>query len=152
MTPSYLAGIMDGEGAIMLPRTGKYKLQGMYTSFCLKIQIANTNLELLSSICSAYGGMIRKQPNPKNKNWKQGYMVTWFGKDAKRILDIVYPELIVKRKVADLAYKYLSFIKENPPSCGDGVKPRGRGRSFEQVVELNKIAADVKCTNKRGVA
>lgn len=152
MTPSYFAGIMDGEGAIMLVRTGQQKIEGMYTSFCLKIQIGNTNLELLSAICSSYGGMIRKRPAfPKNKNWKQAYVITWFGPDAMRILNIVNPELIVKRKVADLAYKYISF-RENTPLLSHGYKLKGRGRSLAQIIELNKIAADVKLVNHRGVA
>lgn len=144
MNHSYLAGIIDGEGSIMLPRTGQRKNGGMYTSFTLKMSIANTDLGLLSAICSSYGGMIRQKPTPPG-NFKTSYALVWFGEDARRVLDLVYPDLIVKRRVADLAYKYFSAKDASPLR-------RFIGRPIEEVVVLNGIADEIKTVNRRGAA
>ena len=50
MHPAYLAGIIDGEGSIMMVRTGNAMMGDLYTSWTARVQIANTDLNLLNAI------------------------------------------------------------------------------------------------------
>ena len=138
--PAYLAGIIDGEGSIMLPRTGNSKLDDMPTSFTVKVSISNTNIDLLARIQQDFGGVIEKCVNGRS-NCKDGYRLRWFGKEAARVIAAARPYLIVKAEQADLAASVFNVQKTEGR----------RQRTLEQVVFFNETAKKIKALNKRGV-
>ena len=139
----YLAGIIDGEGSIMLVRTGNAQFEGLYTSWTIKMQIANTNLELLNVLQANFGGVI-KRTTKGGKNWKQGYRLEWFGSNAADLCLRVFEHLIVKKEQASIAMKAMTVRNR------EGGK--GRRKSPETVLFLNEASAQIKALNRRGVA
>lgn len=156
MHPAYLAGIIDGEGSIMLVATGPQRLNGMPTSFSPKLAVANTNLDLLYAIQGAYGGSIQsstkwEKAKGKGANWRDGYRVSWWGPNAVAIIKIVYRHLIIKKAVADVVLEFHEY-REAHPKKGFRDCPRGGARYHEdQVRWFNAAADEVKLLNKRGL-
>lgn len=138
--PAYLAGIIDGEGSIMLPRTGQNKLNDLYVSFSVKVAISNTDLNLLLRLQNDFGGIIERVRTGA-KNCKDGYRLRWFSKDAVKIIGIVRPYLIVKAEQADLAASVFNVQQ----------REGRRQRTLEQVMFFNETAAKIKALNKRGL-
>ena len=124
----------------MLPRTGNNKLNDMYTSFSVKVAIANTNTNLLMRLQDDFGGVIEKVANG-GPNCKDGYRLRWFSKDAVNIIGIARPHLIVKAEQADLVVSVFNVQQ----------REGRRQRTLEQVTFFNQTAAKIKALNKRGI-
>lgn len=139
---AYLAGIIDGEGSIMFVRTGNGQIAGLYTSWTVKVQIANTSLVLLHALQDQFGGAIQ-QTTKGGVNQKQGYRLQWFGQEASDLCLLVLDDLLIKREQAVIAMKAMS---ERNREGG-----RGKRKSPELVAYLNAAAAQIKALNKRGV-
>ena len=97
----YLAGFFDGDGCITTsPKTN------------FRLTISNTNKEILDWIKKNFGGNINNQHLPKNPkhntSWK---WITTKRTDVLRILELIYPYLIVKKKQAKLIINYLNYHK-----------------------------------------
>lgn len=105
---AYIAGIIDGEGSIMLQRFHYNE----YPSPC--ISIASTTHELLDWIKSVIGkGVIKQKKNYNNSKHKDCYSYILKYNDAIKLLEDIYPYLIIhsKRKRAELIlnkYKVLT--------------------------------------------
>lgn len=139
---AYLAGIIDGEGSVMLIRTGQSQLAGMYTSWTPKVQIANTDLRLLTALQSAFGGVI-KATTKGGPNWKPGYRLEWYGPSARDICLLVFEHLIVKREQATIVMQALSRRER------EGGK--GKRKTLDLVSYLNDAAYRIRALNQRGV-
>lgn len=138
----YLAGIIDGEGSIMFVRTGNAKLNGMWTSWTVKLIVANTNMRLLTALQEEFGGKIW-MVNREAGNWKVGYRLQWFGAEAVELIKRFAPHLIIKREQAGLAIQALSFR--------DNLGGRGRQKCEVAILALNECAEHMRALNKRGV-
>jgi hypothetical protein len=105
LTPTeigYIAGVLDGEGHIRL-RLSQGKNGGRSISPIMLI--ANTNLELLNKCRKILGVGVIKKTNPSKKTAvrKQCYQLRILGiAKIKTILEILLPELTVKREQAKL--------------------------------------------------
>ena len=144
MHPAYLAGIIDGEGSIMMVRTGNAMMGDLYTSWTARVQIANTDLNLLNAIMESYGGAIEKsQPADERRNWKAGYRVYWRGMNAVEVLSTVRPYLISKASQADVLAE---AMEARVAGGGKGVR-----KTPELVAYLNECAGQIKAMNKRGL-
>lgn len=144
---AYLAGIIDGEGSIMLVRTGNAQIDGLYTSWTIKLQIANTNLELLKALQAEFGGIIKRTTGKvveENSNWKVGYRLEWYGKRASDICLLVLDYLIIKREQAVISMKAMA---ERDREGGKGVR-----KTIGLVRFLNASSVRVKELNKRGAS
>ncbi|EKQ55459.1 MULTISPECIES: LAGLIDADG family homing endonuclease [unclassified Clostridium] len=108
---AYIAGIIDGEGSIMLQRFHYNE----YPSPC--ISIASTTYELLYWIKSVIGkGVIKQKKNYDNFKHKDCYSYILKYNDAIKLLKEIYPFLIInsKRKRAELILnKYKSLTPRN---------------------------------------
>lgn len=138
----YLAGIIDGEGCIMLVRTGKSMMEGLYTSWTPKVMIANTNMKLLVTLQAEFGGVIKRVVK-QGENSKQGFRLEWHGMKAAEIAADVVPYLIVKDQQAGIAIEAITFRN------AQGGK--GKKKSLEAVLYLNDCADRIKHLNKRGL-
>jgi hypothetical protein len=108
---SYIAGIIDGEGSIMLQKFHYNE----YPSPC--VSIASTTYELLDWIKSVVGkGTIKLKKNYDVAKHKDCYSYVVKYNDAIQLIKEVYPYLIItsKRKRAELILnKYKSITPRN---------------------------------------
>lgn len=108
---AYIAGIIDGEGSIMLQKFHYNE----YHSPC--ISIASTTLELLNWIKSVVGkGIIKRKKNYNISEHKDCYSYVLKYNDALAFLQEIYPYLIInsKKKRAELILKiYKSLTPRN---------------------------------------
>ena len=100
---SYLAGFFDGEGCITTFRNHVKRHPGEF-SYCLKMNVSNTNLEVLKIFEAAFGGGIfTKKPK---EGFKQAYVWQINGVAAKEVLKQLLPHLVVKKAEAELALQF----------------------------------------------
>ncbi|WP_300384109.1 hypothetical protein [Clostridium sp.] len=108
---AYIAGIIDGEGSIMLIKLHSNE----FPSPC--ISIASTTLELLTYIKGVVcKGSIIKKKNYNTNLHKDSYSFSLKRNDAINLLEEIYPYLIIesKRKRAKLILeKYKSLTPRN---------------------------------------
>jgi hypothetical protein len=104
----YLAGIIDGEGYIGLPKSsGKaYLLRVVVTSGCA---------ELVNWILTTTGLGKIKSYDLSHRRRQTSYQWRVFGAEAGVLLKAVVPYLIVKKGQAIFALRY----QENTALCGD---------------------------------
>lgn len=108
---AHIAGIIDGEGSVMLQRIHKNE----YPSPC--ISIASTTLELLEWVKDTVGkGRIISKKNYNIEKHKDCYSYVLRRNDAISLLNDIYPYLIIntKKKRAELIIsKYKSVTPRN---------------------------------------
>ncbi len=108
---AYIAGIVDGEGSIMLQKFHYNE----YPSPC--ISIASTTSELLDWIKSVIGkGTVKLKKNYNNSKHKDCYSYILKHDDAIQLITEIYPYLIIntKRKRAELIInKYKALTPRN---------------------------------------
>lgn len=108
---AYTAGMLDGEGSIMLIKTGKDANRpnsGYYVH--LTVKIVNTNREVIDWINQRWESSEKAIYTRKPRgNFRQMYGWQINGKNAYNFILDVYPYLIIKKKQADIA---IAFIEE----------------------------------------
>jgi hypothetical protein len=119
---AYIAGIIDGEGSIMLQKFHNNE----YPSPC--VSIASTTLELLNWIKSVVGkGVIKRKKNYNVTEHKDCYSYVLKYNDAIVFLQEIYPYLIInsKKKRAELIInKYKSVTPRNGRYSDDLLKEK----------------------------
>lgn len=92
---AYIAGIIDGEGSIMLTRLHK----NQYHSPC--VSIASTDSELLQWVKVTIGsGKITSKKNYNEEKHKNSYTYTIIYDDAINLLKDIEPYLVISKKKA----------------------------------------------------
>jgi hypothetical protein len=118
---AYLAGIIDGEGCIMLQR------QDGSFSICPILSIANTNLDLIDWLKTRLGGSIGCNPRA-NSGCKDVYQWHVMANNAVELLKQVRPFLRIKGKQADAV---IALWEENAAALAlTGRKAFGHGNSI----------------------
>lgn len=137
---SYAAGIIDGEGSIMvIHHNAGGKTGCKWEYWVLRLMIANNKKELIDWLLSMFGGgySIGISKNPK---WNDTYQWRVDSKHAKKVLELVYPYLLLKKKQAEIAIEMLKTYKLV-----------GRKGHTKEVFDLRKkCAEDIKALNIRG--
>ncbi len=88
---SYIAGIIDGEGSIMLQKFHKNQFPSPYVS------IASTTIELLEWIKEKVGyGIIKNKKNYNPEKHRDYYSYIFKYDDAIKFLEDIYPYLIIE--------------------------------------------------------
>lgn len=95
---AYTAGILDGEGSIMLPRLHKKITY-------LRVAISNTDFNLIKFLLNNFGGSFVEYHH-KNPNWKRQYCWVVASKQALNFLSSIRPYLILKSQQADIAIEF----------------------------------------------
>lgn len=111
MTLDYLAGIVDGEGTIVL-QCENGKKAGRFGTWHAKISVANTHKILIKELKRQYGGFIhvKKQYNPK---WKESYC--WIRSLSKKDIDFVREfssKSIIKKLQFSILLKFMQTYSE----------------------------------------
>ncbi|MEW8995609.1 hypothetical protein [Clostridium sp.] len=108
---AYIAGIIDGEGSIMLQRFHT----NQYPAPC--VSIASTTIELLTWLKDTIGyGVIIKKKNYNPEKHKLSYSFVIKQNNAIKLLEDIYPYLIIesKRKRAEMIItQYKSLTPRN---------------------------------------
>lgn len=111
---AYIAGILDGEGSIVLwDRGNGGRLQ-------LRVSVANTHQGLVDYLCSITNcGSVVRHEFPPEKGYKTS--LTWqvYGSNAVSLLKQLLPLLIVKRERAIVAIESQS-VRKIPAGSGRG--------------------------------
>jgi hypothetical protein len=100
---AYLAGFVDGEGTIYIKKC----LRKGYIDYDPRLQIVNTNKEVIDWICNLFGGKnFAKDRTKYHPTWKTSYY--WYC--PRNILDKLLPQLIpyliIKKGQAILMIKF----------------------------------------------
>ena len=97
---AYTAGLVDGEGSIIIAKSYSTKYGNCYR---ITTTIANNNLVILEWVNDKFGGHIHKS--------NSCYMWQLNGKKCHKFLTSLTPYLKIKSEQAELALQYISTIK-----------------------------------------
>lgn len=102
---AYFSGIIDGEGTIYIQKVDRKT----FIDYFPRIQIINTNKDLMYWIKDTFGGIIvSRDRSNENRNWRLQY--TWY--TTRKLMDIILPMilpfLIIKKKQVE---KMIEFRK-----------------------------------------
>jgi hypothetical protein len=100
----YTAGIVDGEGSIMITKkSGPTYRRGFI--YQLEVLVVNTNEWLVNWLKMQYGGRINKRRSRRPEE-KDCYAWSLSSQQAKRFLEFILPYLILKKPQAELAIQF----------------------------------------------
>ena len=97
---NYLAGILDGEGSIMI-----YRSRGTYS---LIVAVYNSEKELMNWLIREYGGSSLESHRERNKKLKHKpeYRWTIMGRNAYKLLGKLENKMIIKRERLRVAVEF----------------------------------------------
>jgi hypothetical protein len=135
---AYLAGIIDGEGSIMLIHVPK-RMDRKWEHWNLVISLTNTDKRLIDWLEERLGGHVRyvKSVNPK---WRDTYHWKVCSAKAVPILHEVLPYLKLKGEQAEIALEFLKTYK----------LVGRRGHPPETIETRRALAIEMRRLNNRG--
>lgn len=135
----YIAGIIDGEGTICIAKCTWADRKESY--FRPMIKIANTNLEMLTSIKDMLGCGSINLEQVKTDKWKACHTLRFSANMIRTFLPVIVDSLIIKKRQALLVIDFLKFSN------------RSNGRNFKSLNRdlYNHYYEEVKRLNTRGV-
>jgi hypothetical protein len=146
---AYVAGIIDGEGSIcVFEHYHKNSNGNRYQRMVLRLQVANTDIGLITWLVDLFGGVVAEKMRPQIAIgiWKPAYEWQSGYQNGARVLELVLPYLRVKRRQAELYLECAATMRH----WGKG---RGGGRGVPEVVVARRasIAHEIKELNRKGV-
>jgi len=140
---SYLAGLVDGEGSIMIAKMKTKRPYGKrnYITYSVRLSIANTNMNLMFWLKNEFGAKIYPINGKSTPigNRRFGYIALFINKSAFAILDLVHQYLIIKKS-------HLEVMDKWPK--GRGICPEIREILYQELKSLNRKglpAAETEC-------
>jgi hypothetical protein len=150
-TLAYLAGIIDGEGAVTIARIRDPRYaDGVY--YRGQVQVGNTRRDLVDYLNRVFPASIQGPYQPRNSiRAKPVYYWISNGKMARVMLRAVMPYLLLKRRQAELCLEleYLKALRR--PQHADGRFVRGAQFAPEVKQRMVEIWEEARTLNKRGV-
>ena len=111
----YIAGFWDGEGTINIHRQ-KIKNSDKMQHF-LYVKVSNTNKEILEKIKKFFGrGIITSNGIPV-KGHRKAWQYQASCNNAYKVIEILYPYLIVKKEQAELAMQFQERMNIKKKRC-----------------------------------
>lgn len=134
----YLAGFIDGEGALIISRRehinyGKSK-ESRYIGYSIYIDIGNTNREVLEWIKSKVNFNCKIYENQQSGNRKLAYRIRISFYAARPLIEDIKDLLIIKKKQAEIFLKWPYNKKKSDTDL--------REELFQQMKILNKRGID----------
>jgi len=140
----YLAGIVDGEGSIILERRTKLRPQEKSVMYSPRIAISNTDYRLMEWLKEKFGGNITK--TKRGNNWKDCYAWGMSRSKAIELARMLMPYLKLKSVQA-----YCLSCYELEAVWTKGGKPEECKVSDEEIDRRDKLYQELKKLNRRGV-
>lgn len=109
---SYVAGLIDGEGSIVIgvSKIGSKKDRKTPCHW-LQVGITNTDKKLIDWLHNILGGHISDNSHsPSRKNQRPCWAWRIMSNEAKRFLEIIYPYVRIKRQQIKLAIEFQKNI------------------------------------------
>ncbi len=128
LTYGYVAGFLDGEGAISLREQNGY--------YQCRVSVSNTDRTVLDLLRGDYGGLEVRLMSNRNPNARASFQWIINGRDAVPLLQETLPFLIVKKRHAEIALEYLTKLS--------------RVRTPEALKRCEELAAEMKALNMKG--
>lgn len=102
----YLAGIIDGEGSILIEIQTKRPPIRKIDYYAIRLLVVNTNLELMNWLENKFKGKVHKRK--KVTKQKQCYVWNIFSLNAGEILKECLPYMIIKKQHAEIVLEFLN--------------------------------------------
>lgn len=129
----YLAGLLDGEGSVIVSRTrGRGSIND---SISMRVCITNTDLALIEWLLSELGGSFVSKKILKEHH-KQAYQWLLGGKNAARFLSAVLPYLRIKRAQAEAGLRIAETVGDRSARLSEEVMEI-REEAFAEIRYLN---------------
>lgn len=134
---AYTGGIVDGEGCIDIhvKNTGK--------GHSLRLEVTNTEKCLLDFLEKNWKLGKVMQRAPQKGNHKACYTWRLNGKDAIKVLKSIYSFLIIKKKAANIAFKFYKTVNIVPNGVALPLVIINKRRKWKLQMQKtrNKVAA-----------
>jgi hypothetical protein len=129
----YLAGIIDGEGCLIISRSDR----GTYNNYYARIHVKNTDKRLMKWLVENFGGNIHVH---KPKSEKHSVAYSWYfagnAKSREIFLLALMPYLIIKQEQAKIL---VDFVRLSEQKC-----PELREELYQKMHALNKRGPTVE--------
>lgn len=151
ITRRYLAGLIDGEGYIGIkPNRRPENRNRQHFAPMIKMALTEKSAYLLFAIRDKLGGHIYKREYPNNFKYNNAYYWDVHTYNiVKRVLDYVYPYLILKKEQAKLALELIQTKINTEERLNNG---QIKSVSLEILEKRQRLYTLVKKLNKRGRA
>lgn len=151
LSPQYIAGFLDGEGYFgILRQKNKFCKRGYRFTACIKIAQRERNSGILDLLNKQLGGNLDKT-RTHGKNQADSRMITFSGnKRVLIVLDYVYEYLIIKKRQADILYKFLNV--EYPTTRKPGIVDVEMEKMYSSKEELYNEIIKLNRRGKIGLA
>ena len=134
---AYFAGIVDGEGSIMLWMDTRSKR--INRSYNLRLNVSSTDKCLTDWIHSNFGGKVYELNSPSRKanpQWKKQHLWEASRPDLLNILQSIHPYLVIKKTHCEIAIEFRkTFSKKERYLSDETIKKRHS--IFEKMKHLN---------------
>jgi hypothetical protein len=138
ISDQYLAGLIDGEGAVTILH---YRSESRFRSH-ISVLVTMCDREPLDAIATRFGTRVLTLPR-RNSRWRTAYRWQSQGVAAENLLRAILPYLIVKRQQAELALAFRDTL------TAEG----GRTKITAETMHLRAaLAAEIHRLNERGIA
>lgn len=134
---AYLAGIIDGEGSIMLWRSKiDPKRRGQFN---LRVNVSNTSKALIEWLYNNFGGRFHEMNSPsrvKNTHWKKQYIWEVNRPDMLKFLNDIHEFLVIKREHCEIAIKFRQTFSKRERNLTEETF-NIRLKLYEKMIHLN---------------
>lgn len=142
-TAAYIAGIIDGEGAIFISK-GKPQKQCISPAYVACVRVGNTDKRLIDFLLQVTGvGAIHERKMP-NDRWKTCWMWAVTGPRAGAVLREIRPLLLLKGAQADVLLEFLDNFKSFELSGNRS------GVSAEELARRESLRQRIRELNRKG--
>lgn len=149
---SYLAGIIDGEGCLLVSRSNR----GNYMNYYGRIHVKNTDYRLIQWLLDHFGGNVHSGTPTDLEKHSKAY--SWYfsgdAHDKETLLLALMPYLIVKKEQAKILVEFFRMSGEKNPAKREELYQRNaalnrRGPTVEtntQVTEQDSVKIESELT------
>jgi hypothetical protein len=148
----YLAGIIDGEGSLIVSRSDR----GSYMNYYGRIHVKNTDYRLIKWLLDKFGGTVSNHEPSDPVKHKKAY--SWYfsgdAHDKEVLLLSIMPYLIVKKEQAKILIEFFRMHDEKNPAKREDLYQKSlalnhRGPTVEtitQIAELDSVKIESELT------
>jgi len=140
---AYLAGLIDGEGSIMIKKS-TYRIRSPKYNDCvnpgyfIRVTMKNINKDVMELLKKTFGGSVwedRKVYTSKN-GFQTRHRLWCFDihdRHAENMLRLLYPYLIIKKPQAEIALKLVEMKREARKALVGNAYPPQFVQKFEEL-------------------
>lgn len=146
---AYFAGLFDGEGSVVAHHyfdKRKRKNGSIHSGekFQFTIEVRMCHEATVRWVARNFGGNVFEKVPTATSTWVQ-HQFHWraYNDDAIRILKLIYPYLVAKKRVSALAFKFREVCKQGAWSRNSHRVERQR-RLVQQISDLNNFRTTSK--------